>query len=140
MSFELVAQNGIGLTLGRITKGEMSLWFLLYLNKLDNIMSFYKIVGACIALQFKKTYTKKVANGGWKTQSGQVCEHHYWSIHKIPTSKVLSKIEHASALQESPYFTSPKQLPNSWIHTMHFNHHILMIHEMNTRKIKPSKN
>ncbi len=110
LPFELIAKNGIGLGLGGITRGEMSSRFLLDLKKLDNTMSFCEIVGVCIALQFKKMYTKKEAKGGWETQSRQVCEHHYWFVHKIPTSKVLSKIEHASAPQESPYSHNSKTI------------------------------
>jgi hypothetical protein len=64
LPFELIAKNGIGLGLGGITRGEMSSRFLLDLKKLDNTMSFCEIVGVCIALQFKKMYTKKEAKGG----------------------------------------------------------------------------
>jgi hypothetical protein len=64
LPFELVTKNGIGLGLGTITRGEMSSRFLLDLKKLDNTMSFCEIVGACIALQLKKIYTKKEAKGG----------------------------------------------------------------------------
>jgi hypothetical protein len=71
-------------------------------------MSICEIVGVCIALQLKKIHTKKESKGGWKTQSRQVCERHYWSVHKIPTSKGLSKIEHVFALQESPYSHNSK--------------------------------
>jgi hypothetical protein len=64
LPFELVAKNGIGLGLGGITRGEMSSRFILGLKKLDNTMSFYEIVGACIALQLKNIYTIKEAKGG----------------------------------------------------------------------------
>jgi hypothetical protein len=64
LPLELATKNGIGLGLGRITRGKMSWTFLLGLKKLDNIVSFCDIVSAIFPPTQRKYMKKKEAKGG----------------------------------------------------------------------------
>jgi hypothetical protein len=64
---ELAIENGIGLGLGRITKGELSLGFMLDLKKSNITMSFHVFsTGAIQAFQIKKMHTKHKSKGRLK--------------------------------------------------------------------------
>jgi hypothetical protein len=65
LPFQLATKNGIGFSLGRITKEEMSIGFMLDLKKLNNTMSFCETIGVTIH-QLKKIHRKKRSKGRLK--------------------------------------------------------------------------
>jgi hypothetical protein len=64
LPLELIIENGIGLGLGRIKRGELSLGFLLDLKKINIIMFFCVFSTSAIqAFQIKKMHTKDKSKG-----------------------------------------------------------------------------
>jgi hypothetical protein len=55
LPLQLATKNGIGFDFKGITKGEMSVGFMLDLKKSNNIMSFHETISA-IVLQLKKIH------------------------------------------------------------------------------------
>ncbi len=115
--FNLLQKMGIGFDLKGITKGEMSVGFMLDLKKSNNIMSFHETISA-IVLQLKKIHKNKKQREVEKKNQGKFVSINHWSMCKIPTSKVLSKVQHVAHYKKAFIHTTLNQLPNFSIHTI----------------------